>query len=358
MSSIFDKIFQRQDPGGSGTEGHDTTENAGYQSGWDRAFSNIFKHPAHGEESSYSTSTPTGAKMGNNSGGSDKGKNSNTKVADYQTQANRINQNTPFGSTNFSQDANGQWSQQTGLAPGMQGAYDNATKQMQDAWSKPMDDGSGARDQAINAAYGQSVSRLNPQWDQRQNSMQAQLANQGLDPHSEAFRTSSEQFGRDRNDAYSSAMNNAVGLGNQAQQAAWQQQYQARMAPLQQLQGMKGLLSMPGYNSSDDYLKAAQLDQANQAAWINGGAQVVGAVAGGAASSDERLKTNVQRLPVDAIPGVPMALFEYRSMPGKQHVGVIAQDLEKVAPEHVGQDERGFKTVSAPFAPFSFGRSK
>jgi hypothetical protein len=355
-------IFQRLNPNNSGgTLGHDTTENKGAQSGWDRFWSNLFKQPAHGEDSSYSTSTPIPSNPSTGGHVADKdifGNPTYQATADQQTKANRVNQNTPFGFTNFNQNPDGTWNQNTGFTPGMQNTFDSLQHQFQQAWSTPMDDGSHARDQAINAAYGQSVSRLNPQWDQRQNSMQAQLANQGLDPHSEAFRTSSEQFGRDRNDAYSSAMNNAVGLGNQAQQAAWQQAYQARMAPLQQLQSLKGLLSMPGYNSSDDYLKAAQLDQQNQAAWINGGAQVAGAAAGAAASSDERLKTNVQRLPVDAIPGVPMALFEYRSMPGKQHVGVIAQDLEKVAPEHVGQDERGFKTVSAPFAPFSFGRSK
>lgn len=274
-------------------------------------------------------------------------------AADKQTQQNRINQTSPWGSTNYHQNPDGTWSQEVGLAPGMQGSYDALMKQMQSAWSSPMDDGSHARDQAINAAYGQATSRLDPQWDMRSHQMESQLANQGLDPSSEAARNANAQFGRDRNDAYSSAMNNAVGLGNQAQAQAWNQAYQTRMAPMQALQQMRGLSNPFSFAPAGDY-QGAQNQQNQQNAQMVGTAGTVAA----AAFSDERLKQNVQRLPFEATPGVPMALFEYKAAPGQKHLGVIAQDLERVAPEHVTQGPGGYKMVSSDFAPFSFAKKR
>lgn len=66
--------------------------------------------------------------------------------------------------------------------------------------------------------------------------------------------------------------------------------------------------------------------------------------AGAASFSDARLKQNIERLSVEAIPGVPLATWEWKHQPGTRHVGVIAQDLAKVAPELVGTRD-GFLTV-------------
>ncbi|GAC1590932.1 MAG: hypothetical protein NVS3B25_09870 [Hymenobacter sp.] len=81
------------------------------------------------------------------------------------------------------------------------------------------------------------------------------------------------------------------------------------------------------------------------------GKAVGGAVGMAAMASDARLKTNIQRHAHEVIPGVPLATFEYKSHPGKTYAGVIAQDLEKVAPEHVSHDADGVKYVSAQFGP-------
>jgi hypothetical protein len=70
-------------------------------------------------------------------------------------------------------------------------------------WSQFEDVGSGdaARQQAIDAAYGQATSRLDPQWEKREAAARTQLMNQGLDPSSEAFKSQMADMSQQRNDA-------------------------------------------------------------------------------------------------------------------------------------------------------------
>jgi hypothetical protein len=65
--------------------------------------------------------------------------------------------------------------------------------------------------------------------------------------------------------------------------------------------------------------------------------------------SDERFKADVVREAEEALPGVPFATWEWPDQPGVRHRGVIAQDLERVAPEHVFTRGDGVK-----FADYSF----
>jgi len=65
----------------------------------------------------------------------------------------------------------------------------------------------------MGAQYAQAASRLNPMWDQREERLQTQLANQGLDRNSTAYQTALGDFGRDRNDAYNQAVYSAIGTG-------------------------------------------------------------------------------------------------------------------------------------------------
>jgi hypothetical protein len=90
--------------------------------------------------------------------------------------------------------------------------------------------------QARDAAYGFSASRLNPEWQARGNQFQTGMANQGLDPGTEAFGNASRQFGQQQNDAYSQARAQAFGLGNQTQQVGIQQ----AMLPYQQYGALTG----------------------------------------------------------------------------------------------------------------------
>lgn len=91
----------------------------------------------------------------------------------------------------------------------------------------------GGRDAAYNQLMSQATSRLDPQWQQRQSQMDAQLANQGITRGSAAYDKAMQQFGQQRTDAYNQAMmsaqagatqqasqNQAMDMGLRQQQAA------------------------------------------------------------------------------------------------------------------------------------------
>lgn len=301
-----------------------------------------------------------------------------------QTQANRPDQNNGLASSNWTQGANGQWQQNSSFNdPRLQALYSQLGGQAADSLGKPidysqfgkLDNGSGAFKQTSDAAYNQSASRLDPQWDQRQEQERGQLASQGLDPSSQAYQHQMDAFSRQRNDAYQGAQNNAFMTGSQAQantfgenmgarQQGINEMMQQRNAPTQELQGLQGLMGQGGFQGAQSwnpgqYLQAAglqgnyQLGSADMQNKFMGSLLQAGGAAGAAAiASDERLKQNIERHDVDAVPGVPLATFEYKHDPGKKHMGVIAQDLEKVAPRMVQTGNDGIKRVPnrPPFA--------
>ena len=305
-----------------------------------------------------------------------------------QTQSNRPDQNNGLASSHWTQGPNGQWSQSSSFNdPGMQNAYGQLGQQAADSLGKPLDysqfgkldNGSDAFRQTSNAAYGQSASRLDPQWDQRQEQERAQLASQGLDPSSQAYQREMDGFSRQRNDAYQGAQNNAFMTGSQAQantfgenmgarQQGINEMMQRRNAPLQGLQQMQGLMGQQGFQGAGawnpgQYLQAAgmqgdyQLGQADtqnklMGSALSGAGGMVASALPALLLSDERTKTNIERHDTEAIPGVPQATFEYRHEPGKKRHGVIAQDLEKVRPDLVKTGPDGLKRVPnrPPFA--------
>lgn len=215
------------------------------------------------------------------------------------TNANRPNADTDFANERWTRGPDGQWHQYTGLNDTLTSADRGLQQQYADMLRKPMDDGSGARDQAITAAYGQATSRLDPQWDKRMEAQRTQLLNQGLDPTSEAGKNSMAELGQQRNDAYSSAMNNAIGQGTAAGNSVFQNNLAARNNPLQQMAAMQGLTKMPAFNMAgqaptshdldalyaDNNIAIGQQAQANQqtADTVQGGAQAMQAIAAMAA---------------------------------------------------------------------------
>lgn len=216
-----------------------------------------------------------------------KGKNS-APPQDYQAinqkqiQANRPNQSTPFGSSTWQQDANGNWTQNVQFGGPLAGAFQNISSQMASATANPLDFsgapqlqyGEEARKAATDAAYNQEVSRLDPMWQQREDAERQRLINQGLDPDSEAFKGSMGDLGRQRNDAYQGAINNSIGLGlnaanqmfnqsSMAHQMAVSDALRQRNQPLAELGAMQGLLDMPSFNPATGMVESARLhDQA------------------------------------------------------------------------------------------------
>lgn len=131
----------------------------------------------------------------------------------------------------------------------------------------------GLRERAEDAVYGRMTSRLDPRFEEGEESLMARLRNQGLRPGDEAYDREVANFERGRTDAYQAAMMDAVGAGRaeagqlfgqgqqrQAQNAMLRQQeiaeaLRARQQPLvdiEMLLGGQGVQrpSMPGFQGT------------------------------------------------------------------------------------------------------------
>lgn len=69
------------------------------------------------------------------------------------------------------------------------------------------------RQKAEDASYGRSTSRLDPQFQQREQALQTKLRNQGLQQGDQAYDAAMGNFGRSRNDAYEQARMGATSEG-------------------------------------------------------------------------------------------------------------------------------------------------
>ncbi len=206
-----------------------------------------------------------------------------------QTAANRVNQSTPFGSVNYSTSGkdsygNDLWNadiklspeqqqildQQNKLSIGLGGSMNNALDYINQNLANPLDT-SNLPAQQINP--GQTVqdaimSRLNPQFDRRQQQTDAQLANQGIAQGTEAYRNAQTDLGNQRNDAYINAALQGMNTGQQARQQALQEQMTLRNDPINTLSALRSgsQVQMPNFiNPSQqgatqgvDYMGAGQ----------------------------------------------------------------------------------------------------
>lgn len=195
---------------------------------------------------------------------------SSQDMVSQQTQQNRPDQTNAFGaSTTWGVGPDGKPVQTQSFGGPMGDAANSLQQQAQTQLSSPFDLGSlgkmgtgdSARDQAIQAAYGQASSRLDPMFQQRRTQLESRLANQGLDANSEAYRNSIGDFDRAQNDAYGSAMNSAIGQGTAAGSAVFGQNMMARQQQLAEMlrgrgqalgemQQMQGLLNQPQFNAA------------------------------------------------------------------------------------------------------------
>lgn len=157
----------------------------------------------------------------------------NLAGAQTATEANRINQFNPFGSLTYGQDPSGQWSQTMSLSPEMQALYGQyaqsgqqfgqAGQQALDQWGQidpygGVTPNAAGLQQVADTLYGADVSRLDPQWQQRQSMENTQLHNQGLRPGGEAYDASKRNTNQAQNDAYLQARARSMGAAQAAQQ--------------------------------------------------------------------------------------------------------------------------------------------
>jgi len=142
--------------------------------------------------------------------------------AQAATQANRINQNTPYGSLNYTQsvDANGNptWTANQQLSQPLQNLSDTSLQGLQQSLQNPM--------YGINPGQTYSdaiMQRLSPQLAQQSESNTAALANQGIVPGTKAYENAMRTFQQGQNDLLTSAQIQGMNTGLQAQSLQNQQ---------------------------------------------------------------------------------------------------------------------------------------
>jgi hypothetical protein len=181
----------------------------------------------------------------------------NLDAAKYATQANRINQYTPYGSLTYKAptDPNGTWEQYTALTPEGQRLLDQNNKTSQGLAN--LQDTSTARVAGQqNAGWGDQnlvqspfnpgetaqaaiLRRMQPQLDRSRNSAETRLANQGVQQGSEAWKNAQMDIGNQENDAYSQAALKGIETGQQARQQGIQEQQYFNSRDLNQLNALR-----------------------------------------------------------------------------------------------------------------------
>jgi hypothetical protein len=137
--------------------------------------------------------------------------------AQAATQANRINQNTPYGSLNYTQGVdqygNPTWTANQQLSQPLQDLTNTSLQGLQQSLQNP----------AYGINPGQTYSdaimqRLQPQLAQQAESNTAALANQGIVPGTKAYENAMRTFQQGQNDLLTSAQIQGMNTGLQAQQ--------------------------------------------------------------------------------------------------------------------------------------------
>lgn len=295
-----------------------------------------------------------------------------------------------------------QWTSRVTLSPESQAIFDSYMRQQQQlgglsesalnqvasAYANPYnydslqalygaDDLNAARTRTEEAIY----SRLNPQFAKDEEALRTRLINQGIGQGSQAYAREMENFNQMKNDARMQAVlaggtesDRALSQSLALRQQGIQELDKLRGQPLNEYLAMSGQqqLAMPqfqqyGYQgaATPDYQGLVNQNYQNQMAQYNAnqassnnlmsglfglGGSFLGAAgqAGGvgalfAGLSDIRAKENIKHIGEEN--GFPIYEFSYKSEPDRRFIGVMAQDVEKIMPEAVGELD-GYKTVN------------
>jgi len=136
-------------------------------------------------------------------------------------------------SINMTPQGQNLYDQQMGLSTGLLGLGNSSLWQTTNSLGK-MQDFNSVQDIADEAYKGQTA-RLDPQWDQRKQQFDQQMANQGITAGGEAYDNAARDFGQQRNDAYTQARQAAIATMPQTFQLAAAQ----RMQPLTELNAIR-----------------------------------------------------------------------------------------------------------------------
>lgn len=210
----------------------------------------------------------------------------NLKYAKYATNANRIDQYTPYGSLTYDykpqRNAAGKvtgrgWTQNVNLTPEAQKALDQQlalnTKygqvanlgfdRVRDIFANPQLDTSQLPDRAIGVgqtAQDAIMSRLQPDLAKQEESLRARLANQGIGIGSDAYQRESDLAGRNRNDLEMQAALRGIALDQQNRSSALEEQAYLQDRPLNLINALR----------SGNQIQAPQFQQFAQQATTQG----------------------------------------------------------------------------------------
>lgn len=192
---------------------------------------------------------------------------SSREVTEQQTWANRPTQNTPWGQSTWENNSEwdpttnqyiNKWTQNVNLTPEQQASLDSQQRIQQGRsglaesmltraneeygpmmdWSQmpqgggsvqagnlqtsldfsgapEVSSGADTRNRAEDAIYQRASSRLDPRFQQQEGDIRAKLYNQGLREGDAAWQREMDNFGRTKEDAYQTAMNEAIMGGGQ-----------------------------------------------------------------------------------------------------------------------------------------------
>jgi len=218
-----------------------------------------------------------------------------------------------------------------------------------------------ARLRIEDALYGRQANRLNQRFGDQQRQLDQTLANQGIQRGSEAFNRSQESFGRDRNDAFDIALQNAIaggaseqgrlfGLGQAARNQGLQELLTQRNQPINDISALlsNSQVSMPNFGGVSQVgvgapdvlganalalqqgnLKAQQGQQLQNNLFSLGGGLGAAAIL---APSDRRLKRGIKYIG-ELLNGLNVYVYDY--IWGDRSMGVMADEVKERFPEAV-----------------------
>jgi len=312
----------------------------------------------------------------------------NLEAARAAAAANRVNQVTPYGNldytvSGFDPYGNPTWTATTslsdvgqqllnnqnaaslGLGSTINAALGRVQSTMGEEFNPNLPSTGFNPGQSYQDAYMQ---RLAPQIEQSRESMQARLANQGVEPGTQAYENAMRQQAQRENDLLLGATTQGFGVGSQANQQAFNQAMTKYNMPLNTLSALRSgsQVQNPSFvnsaqqatTSGPDLLSAAQMGynaqmgdfNARQAAQQSFNQGLMGLAGAGIMASDIRMKENIKQ--IHWLPnGLPVYEFEYKpefkDIAGHgKFVGVMAQEVELVQPEAVITNADGYKMVN------------
>jgi hypothetical protein len=299
----------------------------------------------------------------------------NTGTAISQALLNQVDQQTPWGSLDYSQTGTAsftdpttgkvtkipQFMLKTTLDPADQNLL-NQERQFDSQGNQlainQLGRVAGALSEPVNlsndAIEGRLMElgrkRLDPVFAERQSSLENSLANKGLQAGSTAYDREYRKLGEQENDAYNQLM-----LGGRAQSI--NEILTARNQPLQEASALMsgGAVAQPVFqNTPQTGVSGTDVaglitnkynnQNANYQAMMGGLAGIGASAAGGWAMSDERLKENIEDTGAE-IADVPLKTYNFKGG-GLAQLGVLAKDVERKHPDAVAMTPSGYRAVN------------